>query len=144
MGSNTRYDPEHQRRELERDRKQRAEAHLKAELTAALLTALATGPHATTLVQRAVGHDLARLRVLHPAVRFVSSSGEPADRTVEVPVAVPSAEPFDPHEISSIDLLSIVKARLWEDGRIDQADRVALVQVLRELTSRVGSMAGKT
>ena len=58
-------------------------------------------------------------------------------------MAVPSTEPFDPHEINSIELLGIVKARLWEDGRIDQADRVPLVQMLRELTSRVGSMARK-
>ena len=143
MGNNTRYDPEHQRREAERDRKQRAEAHLKAELRSNLLTALAAGPDAIFMVQCTAGHDLARLRLLHPAVRFVSSTGEPADRIVEVQVEVPSAEQFDPHEFSSAELLKIVRTRLWEETRIEPAERVALIRLLGDLTARLGSMAGR-
>ena len=118
MGNNTRYDPEHQRREAERDRKERAEAQQKAELKAALLTALVTGPDAAFLVQRAAGHDLVRFRLLHPDVRFVSSSGETADRIVEVPVEVAKAEPLGPHEVGSAELLRIVRSRLWEETHI--------------------------
>ena len=142
MGNNTRYDPEHQRREVERDRKERAEAQQKAELKAALLTALVTGPDAAFLVQRAAGHDLVRFRLLHPDVRFVSSTGEPADRIVEVPVEVPSAESFDPHEVGNAELLRIVRTRLWEETRILQAERLTLIRLLSDLTARLGSMAG--
>lgn len=143
MGNNTRYDPEHQRCEAEQERQYRAEAHLKAQLTTALLTALAKGTDAIYLVQRAAGHDLVRMKLLHPDVRFVSSIGEPADRIVEVPVEVASTEPFDPHEVGTVELLRIVRTRLWEDNRIEQAERVTLIALANDVMARLGSMASK-
>ena len=129
------------RREDEADQTYRRDMRLKAELTHILLAALASGPDAAFLMQRMVGHDLARLKVLHPDLRFVSSQGEPADRIVKVPVEVPSTEPFDPHELESAELLRIVKARLWEATRIGQAERVALIDLCRELLGRLGSIS---
>ena len=143
MGNNTRHDPEYQRREAERDRQERAEAQQKAELATALMTALRKGPDAIYLVQRAAGHDLVRMGLLHPDVRFVSSTGEPADRTVEVPIEVISSEPFDPHELGTAELLRIVRTRLWEDNRIEQAERVVLIALTRDLMARLGSMASR-
>jgi hypothetical protein len=143
VGNNVRHDPEHQRQEAERDRRERAEAHQKAELTTALMTALRKGPDAIYLVQRAAGHDLVRMGLLHPDLRFVSSTGEPADRIVEVPVEVASTEPFDPHEIGTVDLLRLVRTRLWEDNRIDQGERVNLIALTNDVMARLGSMASK-
>jgi hypothetical protein len=143
VGNNTRHDPEHQKREAEQERQFRAKAHLKAELTTALMTALSQGPDAIYLVQRAAGHDLVRMGLLHPDLRFVSSTGEPADRIVEVPVEVASTEPFDPHEIGTVDLLRLVRTRLWEDNRIEQGERVNLIALTNDVMARLGSMAGK-
>ena len=143
MGNSTRYDPEHRRREAERERLHQAEQHLKAELTGFLLTALAGGPDQASLLQKAVGHDLVRLRLLHPALRFLRSDGEPTDRIVEVLVEVPSSEPFDPHELENVELLRIVRARLWENTHIEQAERVELVSLCREMLGRLGSVKGR-
>ena len=57
---------------------------------------------------------------------------------------VPSTEPFDPHELESAELLRIVKARLWEATRIGQAERVALIDLCRELLGRLGSVSRGT
>ena len=54
---------------------------------------------------------------------------------VEVPVNMPSTGPFD--------LLRIVEAFLWEDPRIDQAERAALTDLCLELLGQLGSVAGK-
>ncbi len=70
MGDNRRYDPE--------CRRERADIILREQLKDTLLTALRTGADAAYAVQRAVGYDLARLRILHPEVRFISSTGRPA------------------------------------------------------------------
>lgn len=141
MGQNTRYDPEYRRKEEERERQERADSILREQLRDMLLTALRSGPDAIYLMQRAVGHDLVRLRLLDPAVRFVSSTGEPADRIVEVPVEVPSTEPFDPHELESAQLLQLVRTRLWEDTRISQAERVHLIALCSAIMQRLGSVA---
>lgn len=139
-----RQSDEELRREDEADQAYRRDMRLRAELTDILLAALARGPDATFLVQRMTGHDLVRLKVLHPDLRFLSSQGEPADRVVEVPVEVPSTQPFDPHELESAELLRIVKARLWEATRIGQAERVALIDLCRELLGRLGSVSRGT
>lgn len=131
-------------REYEADQAYRRDMRLKAELTDILLAALARGPDAAFLVQRMTGHDLVRLKVLHPDLRFLSSQGEPADRIVEILVDVPSTQPFDPHELESAELLRIVKARLWEDPRTLQIERGALIDLCRELLGRLGSVSRGT
>ena len=83
------------------------------------------------------------VKALYPDVRFVSSIGEPADRIVEVPVEVASTEPFDPHEVGTVELLRIVRTRLWEDNRIEQAERVTLIALANDVMARLGSMASK-
>ena len=143
MGNNTRYDAAHQRKEDAREALERTDIRLRAELTDTLLTALRKGPDVIAGVQRMAGHDLARLGLLHPEVRFVRSDGEPTDRIVEVAVEVPSGEPFDPHELESAELLRVVRARLWEDTRISQAERVELITLCRDLIGRLGSLMGK-
>lgn len=138
-----RKSPEQERREYEADQAYRRDQRLRAELTETLLLALSKGPDVIAGVQRLAGHDLARLGLLHPEVRFVRSSGEPADRIVEVPVEVPSSEPFDPHELECTELLRIVKARLWEDMRVDQAERVKLITLCRDLLGRLGGITSR-
>ncbi len=140
MGENKRYDPDHRRKEAERDARERAELHLRAELQAVLLSALRRGSDAVHGVQRVVGHDLVRLKLLHPDIRFLDSQGEIADRIVEVPVEVPSSEPFDPHELSSAQLLQLVRQRLYEDTRIKQDERLELIRLTTEISRRLGSM----
>ena len=142
MGQNTRYDPVHRHREAERETRERA-SQLRAELTDTLLTVLSRGADAAYLVQRMAGHDLARLGVLHPAVRFISSAGQPADRTVEVSVEVASTEAFDPYELESAELLRIVRTRLWEETRIEQAERVELLALCAEIQRRLGTVASR-
>ena len=88
----------------------------------------------------APGH---RRTLNYPHVRFVASTGESADRIVEVPVEVPNTEPFDPHKIGSVRLLQIVRTRLWEDNRTEQCERVALIALARDLLARLESLAGK-
>ena len=44
---------------------------------------------------------------------------------------MPSTEPFD--------LLRIVEASLWEDPRIDQAERATLTDLCRELLGQLGT-----
>lgn len=73
MGENKRYDPEHQRKEAERERKALGEAVLREELRSILLTALGRGSDALHGVQRLVGHDLVRLKLLSPDIRFLDS-----------------------------------------------------------------------
>ena len=85
MGENKRYNPDHQRKEAERDARDRADLLLRDELQSTLLTALRRGSDALHGVQRLVGHDLVRLKLLHPDIRFLDIQGEIADRIVEVP-----------------------------------------------------------
>ena len=113
---------------------------LREELRSILLTALYRGSDALHGVQRLVGHDLVRLKFLHPDIRFLDTQGEIADRIVEIPVEVPATEPFDPHELSSVELLQLVRQRLWEDTRIQQEERVELIRLTTEITRRLGSM----
>ena len=143
MGNNTRSDPEVQRREAAADAAHRRDQHLRTELTEALLQALKVGPDAAYAVQRAAGHDLARLKLLHPTIRFVSSQGEPADRIIEVPVDRVVEVLTDPHELASLELLRIVRTRLWEDTRIDQAERVQLIALCGDISKRLGSVAAR-
>ena len=140
MGENTRYDPEHQRKEAAQERKALAEAVLREELRSILLIALCRGSDALHGVQRLVGHDLVRLKLLSPNIRFLDTQGEVADRIVEIPVEVPSTEPFDSHELSSVQLLQLVRQRLWEDTRIQQEEREELIALTTEITRRLGSM----
>lgn len=144
MGDNKLNDPQYRRKMEEQARRERADAILREQLKDMLLTALRSGPDAIYLMQRAIGHDLVRLRLLDPAVRFVASTGEPADWIVEEPVEVQSTEPFDPHELESVQLLQLVRTRLWEDTRINQAERVQLISLCRDLLGRLGSVAGRT
>lgn len=81
--------------------------------------------------------------MLHPDLRFLSSQGELADRIVEIPVDVPSTQPFDPHELERAELLRIVKAHLWEDPRILQIERGALIDPC-ELLGPLGSVSRGT
>jgi len=69
---------------------------------------------------------------VQPLLRFVSSH-EPADRIVEVPVNMPSTEPFDP--------LRIVKAFLWEVPGIEQPERLQPISLCLELR-RFGNVVG--
>ena len=140
MGENKRYDPEHQWKEAERERKAFAEVVLREELRSILLTALARGSDALHGVQRLVGHDFVRLKLLSADIRFLDTQGDVADRIVEIPVEVPSTEPFDPHELSSVQLLQLVRQRLWEDTRIQQQEREELIRLSTEITRRLGSM----
>jgi hypothetical protein len=140
MGQNTRHDPEFQRKEAEQELKALADAVLREELRSVLLTALGRGSDALHGVQRLVGHDLARLKLLHPDIRFLDSNGEVADRIVEVPVEVSSSEPFDPHELSSVQLLQLMRQRLWEDTRIQQEEREELIRLTTDITRRLGGM----
>jgi hypothetical protein len=140
MGQNTRHDSEFQRKEAEQELKALADAVLREELRSILLTALGRGSDALHGVQRLIGHDLVRLKLLHPDIRFLDTQGEVADRIVEVPLEVPSTEPFDPHELSSVQLLQLVRQRLWEDTRIQQKEREELLALTTEITRRLGSM----
>jgi hypothetical protein len=53
---------------------------------------------------------------------------------------VPSTEPFDPHELSSVQLLQLVRQRLWEDTRIQQQEREELISLTTDITRRLGGM----
>ncbi|GGJ79207.1 hypothetical protein [Deinococcus aquiradiocola] len=116
--------------------RERQEVQLRAELTDTLLTALSSGPDAAFAVQRAAGHELVTLGLLHPDLRFVSSTGEVADRTV---VQGAPVQP-DPHELGNAEPLQLVRTRLYEDSRIDRREREALARLAQEILQRLGTL----
>lgn len=119
---------------------ERGDALLREELKDVLFTALRRGSDGVHGVQRLVGHDLVRLKLLHPDIRFLDSHGEAADRIVEVPVEVPSTKLFDPHELSSVQLIQLARQRLWEDTRIQQGEREELVRLTTDIARRLASL----
>ena len=117
MGENKRHDPDHQRKVAERYARDRANLLLWDELESTLLTALRRGSDALHGVQHVVRHDLVRLKLLHPDIRFFDSRGQIANHIVQIPVGIPSSELSDLHELSSTQLIRIVRQRLHEDTR---------------------------
>lgn len=105
-----------------------------------LLQALLRGGDVLYQVQRLVGHDLVRHGLISSELRFMSSSGEAADVTVEV---TPPEQVIEHHDASNAELLELVRVRLNEDTRIEQAEREQLVSLARDILGRLGRMSGR-
>ena len=64
---------------------------------------------------------------------------------IEIPRLVSQASQswrLSPFSFPYLELLRIVRTLLWEETRIEQAERVALIGLLGGLTARLGYMAG--
>jgi hypothetical protein len=126
-------------RETAEDRQQ--EAALLEQLKGNLLQALVASPDTLAALQREYGHELVRLQLLHPRLRFVDRASVMADRPVSLP---PPAPVIDVHDAGNVQLLALVEQRLHEDRSIRQEERETLAQLALDLLKRLGGMSGRS